>query len=150
MPAFWVLPVGEGVYGAAMLEDSAMFNTLLVEDNVSFRQALSDILIAYFPSIDVDEAGDGEEALRKVEYRRPDLIFMDVQLPGESGLEITRKIKRMYSGIVVVILTSYGLPEYRQQAFQNGADCFLLKEDDTCMDNILARIEKEIARQSHH
>ena len=127
-----------------------MFNTLLVEDNVSFRQALSDILIAYFPSIDVDEAGNGEEALSKVEYRRPDLIFMDVQLPGESGLEITRKIKRVYSDIVVVILTSHGLPEYRQQAFQNGADCFLLKEDDACMDNILARIEWEITRGSCH
>ena len=100
-----------------------MFNTLLVEDNVSFRQALSDTLISYFPSIDVDEAGDGEEALSKVEYRRPDLIFMDVQLPGENGLEVTKKIKRVYNDIVIVILTSYGLPEYRQQAFQNGADC---------------------------
>jgi CheY-like chemotaxis protein len=123
-----------------------MFNTLLVEDNVSFRQALSDTLISYFPSIDVDEAGDGEEALSKVEYQRPDLIFMDVQLPGENGLEVTRKIKRVYSDIVIVILTSYGLPEYRQQAIRNGADCFLLKEDDSCIDDILARVEREIAR----
>lgn len=123
-----------------------MFNTLLVEDNVSFRQALSDTLISYFPSIDVDEAGDGEEALSKVEYQRPDLIFMDVQLPGENGLEVTKKIKRVYSDIVIVILTSYGLPEYRQQALRNGADCFLLKEDDSCIDDILARVEKEIAR----
>ena len=123
-----------------------MFNTLLVEDNVSFRQALSDTLISYFPSIDVDEAGDGEEALSKVEYQRPDLIFMDVQLPGENGLEVTKKIKRVYSDIVIVILTSYGLPEYRQQALRNGADCFLLKEDDSCIDDILARVEREIAR----
>ena len=90
--------------------------------------------------------GRSAEALSKGEYRRPDLIFMDVQLPGENGLEITRKIKRVYSDIVVVILTSYGLLEHRQQAFQNGADCFLIKEDDTCMDNILARVEREIAR----
>jgi CheY-like chemotaxis protein len=123
-----------------------MFNTLLVEGNVSFRRALSDTLISYFPSIDVDEAGDGEEALSKVEYQRPDLIFMDVQLPGENGLEVTRKIKRVYSDIVIVILTSYGLPEYRQQAIRNGADCFLLKEDDSCIDDILARVEREIAR----
>jgi CheY-like chemotaxis protein len=123
-----------------------MFNTLLVEDNVSFRQALSDTLISYFPSIDVDEAGDGEEALSKVEYQRPDLIFMDVQLPGENGLEVTKKIKRVYSDIVIVILTSYGLPEYRQQAIRYGADCFLLKEDDSCIDDILARVEREIAR----
>lgn len=123
-----------------------MFSMLLVEDDACFRQALSDILITYFPLIDVDEAGDGEEALSKVEYRRPHLIFMDVQLPGVDGLEVTRKIKQVYSDIVIVILTSFDLPEYRQQAFLNGADCFLVKEDDTCMDDILAQIEKKIAR----
>lgn len=127
-----------------------MFNMLLVEDDVYFRQALSDTLISYFPLIDVDEAGDGEEALSKVEYRRPHLIFMDVHLPGVNGLEVTKKIKRVYTDIVIVILTSYDLPEHRQQAFRNGADCFLVKEDDTCMDDILARVERGIAGESCH
>ena len=49
-----------------------MFNTLLVEDNVSYRQTLSDALLLHFPLIGVDEACDGIEALSKVEYRRPD------------------------------------------------------------------------------
>ena len=124
----------------------SMFSTLLVEDDACYRQALSDILITYFPLIDVDEAVDGEEALSKVEYRRPHLIFMDVQLPGVDGLEVTRKIKQVYNDIVIVILTSIDLPEYRQQACRNGADCFLFKEDDACMDAILARVEKEMAR----
>lgn len=127
-----------------------MFNTLLVEDDVIFRQALSDILLSYFPVIDVDEAGDGNEALSRVEYRRPHLIFMDIQLPGESGLEVTRKIKRVYTDIVIVILTRYGQPEFRQQAFRNGADRFLSKEDDTFMDDILALVEGEIARESNN
>lgn len=127
-----------------------MFNTLLVEDNASFRQALSDVLLSYFPLIEVDEAGDGEQALSKVEYQRPHLIFMDILLPGESGLEVTRKIKRVYEGIVIVILTSHDLPEYRQQAFRNGADCFLSKEAGSCMDEILALVEGEIARKSCH
>jgi DNA-binding NarL/FixJ family response regulator len=127
-----------------------MFNALLVEDNVSFRHALSDILLSYFPLIGVDEAGDGEEALGKVEYLRPDLIFMDIQLPGENGLEVTKKIKLVYSSIVVVILTSYGQPEYRQQAFRNGADCFLSKGDDSCMADILARVEGAMMRKPGH
>ena len=127
-----------------------MFNMLLVEDDPCFRQALSDTLISYFPLIDVDEAGNGEEALSKVEYRRPHLIFMDIQLPGVNGLEVTKKIKRVYTDIVIVILTSYDLPEHRQQAYRNGADCFLVKEDDTCMDDILARVERGIARESCH
>ena len=124
-----------------------MFNTLIVEDNVNFRQALSDVLLSYFPLIGIDEAGDGDEALRKVEYLRPDLIFMDIQLPGENGLEITRQIKRVYTDMVIVILTSCGQPEYRQQAFLNGADCFLSKGDDSCMEDILARVEGTIARK---
>lgn len=127
-----------------------MFNMLLVEDDPCFRQALSDTLISYFPLIDVDEAGNGEEALSKVEYRRPHLIFMDIQLPGVNGLEVTKKIKRVYTDIVIIILTSYDLPEHRQQAYRNGADCFLVKEDDTCMDDILARVERGIAKESCH
>ena len=127
-----------------------MFNTLLVEDNASFRHALSDILLSYFPLIGVDEAGDGAEALSKVEYLRPDLIFMDIQLPGDNGLEVTRKIKLVYADIVIVILTSNGLPEYRQRAFRNGADGFLSKGDESCMEDILARVEGEMAKRPHH
>ena len=127
-----------------------MFNTLLVEDSVSFRQALSDVLLSYFPLITVDEAGDGEEALSKVEYRRPNLIFMDIQLPGENGLGVTKKIRQLYDDIVIVILTTNDLPEYRQQAFQSGADYFLSKGDDSCMENILARVEGAMAKWARH
>ena len=127
-----------------------MCNTLLVEDNVGFRQALSDVLLSYFPSISVDEASDGEEALSKVEYRRPNLIFMDIQLPGENGLGITRKIKQVYDDIVIIILTTNDLPEYRQQAFRNGADYFLSKGDDSCMENILARVEGAMVKELRH
>jgi CheY-like chemotaxis protein len=125
-----------------------MFNTLLVEGNASIRQALSDILFSYFPLINVEEAGDGEDALSKVEYRRPDIIFMDIQLPGENGLEVTKEIKRIYKEIVIVILSTHALPEYRQQALRHGADCFLAMEEDTYMDDILARVEAEMAAKS--
>ena len=127
-----------------------MFQALLVEDNTAFRNSLSDILLSYFPLIGVDEAVDGTEALTKVEYLRPDIVFMDIQLPGENGLEITKKIKLVYDYIVIVILTSYNLPEYRQQAFRNGADCFISKGDDSCIEDILARIEGTMARKICH
>ena len=124
-----------------------MFNTLLVEDNVNFRQELSDVLFSYFPMIGVDEAGDGEEALSKVEHQQPNLIFMDVQLPGENGLEVTKKIRLKYDDIVIVILSSNNLPEYRQEACRNGADCFLSNGDDTCLGDILARVEGTMAKE---
>jgi CheY-like chemotaxis protein len=127
-----------------------MFSTLLVECNVSFRQALSDVLHSYFPLITVDEAGDGSEALSNVEYWRPNLIIMDIQLPEENGLDVTKKIKRVYNDIVIVILSTNDLPEYRQQAFLSGADYFLSKEDDSCMEDILARVEGAMAGEPRH
>jgi DNA-binding NarL/FixJ family response regulator len=51
---------------------------------------------------------------------------------------------------VIVILTSNDLPEYRQQAFRNGADCFLSKGDDSCIADILAQVEGAMARKPHH
>lgn len=123
-----------------------MFKALLVEDNVSFRHALSNVLHSNFPEIGIDGAGDRAEALRKVESQRPNIIFMDIQLPGENGLQVTRKIRMRYDDIVIVILSSHNQPEYRQQAFRNGADCFISKGDDSCIKDILARVEGTMAK----
>ncbi len=104
-----------------------MVTALLVEDNVTFRDSLKETLHTRFPAIGVTEAGDGEEALRKIEACVPDLIFMDIKLPGENGLNLTKKIKTAYPDVVVVILTSYDLPEYREAAFQYHANHFIAK-----------------------
>jgi DNA-binding NarL/FixJ family response regulator len=122
-----------------------MMWTLLVEDSDTFRETLSGILHTHFPSIGIEEAADGKVALRKVEYVHPELIFMDIKLPDGNGLELTRKIKLDHSGIVIVILSSYDLPEYRQAAFRNGADCFISKDDVCCMVDIIARVEGMLA-----
>jgi CheY-like chemotaxis protein len=126
-----------------------MFNTLLVEDNVTYRQTLADLLIMHFPLISVDEAGDGWEALSKVEYRRPNLIFMDIQLPGKNGLDVTKEIKRIYNDITIVILSTNNLPEHRLQAIQNGADYFLSKGNDSFMENLITRVDMALASASH-
>jgi len=118
-----------------------MIYTLLVDANVSFRQALSDVLHVYFPSIGVEEAGDVAEALNKVESLHPDIIFMDNQLPEENGLDLSREIKHVYDDIVIVILTTNNQPEYRQQALRNGADYYISKGDNSCMEEILTQIE---------
>ncbi len=101
---------------------------LIVDDNALFRESLRDILHVGFPSLKINEANDGEEALAKVEACRPDLIFMDVSLPGENGLEVTKKVKARYPHIVIVVVTNYDLPEYRDAALRNGANHFLSKD----------------------
>jgi DNA-binding NarL/FixJ family response regulator len=116
------------------------FKTLLVEDNVSFRQTLLEILAARFPFMSIEEAGDGVEALEKVDRFMPDLIFMDIKLPGENGLQLTQKIKRKYPEVVVVVLTSYDYPEYREAAFGFGANHFMVKSLST-NEELMALVE---------
>jgi CheY-like chemotaxis protein len=73
-----------------------MCKILIVEDSETFRKTLRGILYSRFPFFAFDEARDGKEALKKINSFRPDLIFMDIKLPGESGLELTKKIKESY------------------------------------------------------
>ena len=78
-----------------------------------------------------EEKPDGSELFPKIKAFRPDIVFMDIRLPGESGLELTKKIKTNYPDIIVVILTSYDLPEYREAATQSKADYFMAKDSRT-------------------
>jgi DNA-binding NarL/FixJ family response regulator len=107
------------------------FRTLIVEDNPLFRQTIVEILRNQFPSMILEEAGDGKTALQKIEEEVPDLIFMDIKLPGENGLHLTEHIKKKYPHVPVVILTSYDWPEYREAAFKIGANYFMMKGSST-------------------
>lgn len=108
-----------------------MFKAMLVEDNPSFRQVVKNDLQDQFPSMDIIEAGDGVEAFQKLDSHPPNLIFMDIQLPGENGLELTRKIKADYPEIIIIILTSHDSPEYREAATRCKANYFLSKDSIT-------------------
>ena len=108
-----------------------LFKVMLVEDDEGFRRSLAGLLMSRFPSIAIGEARDGAEAMEKVESFLPNLIFMDIKLPGQSGLELTRRIKKLHPNIDVVMLTSYDFPEYREAARASGAYGFLSKGTST-------------------
>jgi DNA-binding NarL/FixJ family response regulator len=118
--------------------------TLIVEDNANFRQAMREILISKFPFMSIKQAADGMEALLKLAQQQTDLIFMDIELPGKSGLMLTKKIRKKYPHAVIIILTHHDLPEYREAAYQNGAQYFLSKES-TKANDIVELVESIIA-----
>ena len=120
-----------------------MFRTMLVEDSSSFRQVVKDNLQDQFPSMEIIEAADGVEAVQKIDGRPPNLIFMDINLPGENGLELTRKIKAGYPGVIIIILTSHDSPEYREAAIRCKANYFLSKGSITT-DEILKLVKSII------
>lgn len=117
-----------------------MFRILIVEDNLHFRGVFRGMLSERFPDVAISEAADGTEALREVEDCPPDLVFMDIELPGENGLIITRKIKTAHPEVMVAVLTQYDLPEYEEAAFSSGASYFLPKES-TALEDILTLVE---------
>jgi len=117
-----------------------MAMTLLVDDDPRFRETLKEILRSRFPSMDIAEAAETGEALKKIEGRVPDLIFMDIQLPGENGLFLTRRIKKSHPSLPVIILTNHDLPEYREAASDYGADAFLSKQE-TSLTELVETVE---------
>jgi len=120
-----------GIMEPMSTKECVSFKVMLVEDDSGFRHTLARLLTSRFPSIVIGEAGDGGEAMEKVEDFLPNLIFMDIYLPGQSGLELTRRIKTLYPNIHIVMLTSYDFPEYREVARASGADRFLSKGSAT-------------------
>jgi two-component system response regulator DesR len=101
---------------------------LIADDQRPTRQALAAVLtLSPQPVSVVGEAADGETAVRLVEELRPDVVIMDVEMPGLDGIEATHRIKRRWPEVRVVVLTMYS--SYRTRARAAGVDAFLLKGD---------------------
>jgi len=108
-----------------------MLKTLIAEDNADFRESLREVLARRFPTMVIDEAADGEEALLSGQDHHHDLIFMDINMPGKNGLDVTRILKESDNDAVVCLITNYDLQEYRDAAEDCGADHFIVKDDLT-------------------
>lgn len=105
-----------------------MLRALIVEDNPRFREIFKMVFCNKFPSFIIEEAGNGEEAQQIISGASPDLIFLDILLPGENGLELAQKIKRDFPNIRIAMLTNYDLPANRRTAAKFGVDRFFIKD----------------------
>jgi two-component system response regulator YesN len=92
---------------------------------------LRSMLHSGFPSARISVAAEGATALQKIEAKEPDLIFMDIRMPGKNGISLTGEIKQRNKDVVIVILTNMDTREYREAAFAVGADFFLSKDSVT-------------------
>ncbi|MBM4301312.1 MAG: response regulator transcription factor [Deltaproteobacteria bacterium] len=102
---------------------------MLADDHVMFRRGVRS-LIQGMPNVEVvGEAGDGFELLRLLRESKPDLVIMDISMPNLRGLEATREIKYIDTGVKVLILTMHKEREYLYHALKAGAEGYLLKED---------------------
>jgi DNA-binding NarL/FixJ family response regulator len=101
---------------------------LLVDDQELLRMGFRMVLDAQKDLEVVGEAGDGDQAVGLVARLAPDVVLMDVRMPGTDGVEATRQIVASGSPSRVIILTTFDLDEYAYAALRAGASGFLLKD----------------------
>jgi NarL family two-component system response regulator LiaR len=105
-----------------------MINILIVDDHAILRDGLKNI-ISFEEDIEVvGEATTGEEAVAFMEQQSPDVIIMDINLPGINGVETTALIKSKKPDVRILVLTMYTHDEYLLAALKAGADGYLLKD----------------------
>ena len=101
-----------------------MIRVVIADDQPLMRAGFRAVLEATGSIEIVAEAGDGDEAVRVAEALRPDVVLMDIRMPGTDGIEATRRLPRQR----VLVLTTFGLDEYIVEALRAGASGFLTKD----------------------
>lgn len=106
-----------------------MINIVICDDHKIVREGLSKI-IANFPDIKIiaDDIASGEELLQRLRKVEPDLIILDVSLPGRSGLEVLKQIKILYPDIKVLVLSMYPEDQFAIRMLKAGASGYLHKD----------------------
>jgi len=101
---------------------------LLADDHVTVRQGLKMLIDSQDDMTVVSEASDGTAAVEQARTIRPDVVVMDISMPGMNGLVATRTLKQVQPDSVIVILTRHGDDAYLQELLRAGADGYVLKQ----------------------
>ncbi len=103
---------------------------LLADDNITFRHGLRKLLESDARLEVVAEVGDGIAVVEQAKGRHPDVVLMDIRMPGQDGLAAAREIREHCPDVKVVVLTSYDTVALRAQAREAGVSAYLLKSED--------------------
>lgn len=106
---------------------SEPIRVMIVDDHIVVRSGLAAFLEAFDDLVAVGQAEDGESAIRLCDQVRPDVVLMDLVMPGMGGVEATREILARWPDVRVVVLTSFRDQEHVRSALQAGATSYLLK-----------------------
>jgi DNA-binding NarL/FixJ family response regulator len=132
-----------------MSDDDRRIRVVLVDDQTLMRTAFRVIFDETDDIVVVGEAGHGEAAVRVVDSVQPDVVLMDVRMPGMDGVEATRRIRALPAKATearVLIVTTFDLDEYVYAALRAGASGFLLK--DALAEDLLAAVRTVASGES--
>lgn len=117
-----------------------MIRILIVDDHAVVRMGLKALLNLYDNFLVVGEADSGEEALLLVEQMKPDVVIMDIRLPGINGIEACQEIRAAFPDIHVIMLTSFADEEAVIASIMAGASGYILKQIEN--DQLIESIER--------
>jgi two-component system response regulator DesR len=102
----------------------------IADDSLPIVERLVDLLQDIAGVEIVGHASDVPGAVRGIRQLKPDVVILDLQMPGGSGLDVLRAIRQVLPGLYVLICTNYPYPQFRQECLSAGADCFLDKSSE--------------------
>lgn len=119
------------------------YSIILVDDHKLFREGLKLLLENLDYIENVDEAANGEEFLKLVEKKQPDIVFMDIEMPVMDGITATRQVLELYPGLNIIALSMYGDENYYTPMINAGAKGFILKNSgiqdvETAIHNVIS------------
>ncbi|MEI7497634.1 MAG: response regulator transcription factor [Betaproteobacteria bacterium] len=126
-------------------------SVILVEDNISLREALEHHLVD--AGFSIRGVGDGQELNQELAISRPDVIVLDLNLPDEDGISISKRVRLAYPTIGIVMLTARVRSIDRHEGYDSGADVYLTKpvnpsELTTVLQNLCRRISPQVDNQA--
>lgn len=121
-----------------------MGSIYIVDDSKMMRERLTESLADIAGVKIAGQSGDPAEALEGIKKLQPDVVILDIRLPGISGIDMLKNIKRSPAAPIVIMITNYPYRQYRQACMRAGADYFFSKIDEFEM------IRKTLERIAFH
>lgn len=112
-----------------METENGVRTILIVEDHAGIRSSVKLWLSRVFQEYEIRDASTGEDAVELCRQAKPELIVMDMKMPGINGILATQQIKKILPDTKIIILTVYDVPAFRIGALEAGASAFLSKND---------------------
>jgi len=103
----------------------------IADDSPILRERLKTML-SDFPEVEISgQAKDTPEAIKSIKELKPDVVILDIRMPGGSGIEVLQSIKKDRPDIKVIVFTNYPYPQYRKKCMDLGADFFFAKATES-------------------
>ena len=103
---------------------------LIVDDSNVVRDRIAEMLSGITGVEIVGSAANSIDAIYLVGKLKPDAVTLDIRIPGESGIEVLKKIKRSHPSTIVMMLTNFPIDQYKKKCYQLGGDYFFSKSDE--------------------